>query len=97
MGYHIQYGQTMVKEEIKSKSYSKRTKYIVGIAATVALCMIFVWAGGTKWLRALFIPGDPDVTQAAFAGFVSDIRSGSSMGEAVTGFCREIIEGAKLS
>lgn len=42
-----------------------------------------------QWL----IPGDPQVTKAAFSLMMEDLRDGESFGDAVTAFCNEIIAG----
>lgn len=50
------------------------------------------WPEGTRMLREFLIPGEPTVTQAAFSEMVTEIQAGEPLGDAVTAFCRQIVE-----
>ena len=51
------------------------------------------------WIRFrgipdILIPGDAVVTRAAASDFMEHVKTGMSVGEAVTVFCQQIIDGA---
>lgn len=55
--------------------------------------------GTLLWIRSngvpdILIPGDPEVTREAAAGFVHDISDGIAVKDAATAFCRAILDGA---
>ena len=83
MGYSIQYSpQTNRKFPVKTKKNSA-TWLLTGVAVLALLL------GGWR----LLLPGDPETTRAALSHLVDDVRAGESVGDAVTAFCREIIDG----
>lgn len=94
MGYRIEYGsQGELRKPLKSKrSYS-------AIAATI--CVLALVAGaitvkhtGLTWVQEVLLPGDPAVTAAALENMVDNIKEGDSIADAVTTFCKEIVENA---
>lgn len=86
MGYSIQYSpQTNHKFPVKTKKKVSVPWLLTGVALLALLL------GGWK----LLLPGDPTVTANALSHLVEDVRSGDSVGEAVTAFCREIIDSEK--
>ena len=48
-----------------------------------------------NWVQEFLLPGDPAVTAAALENMVDNIKDGNSIAEAVTAFCREIVENAE--
>ena len=50
---------------------------------------------GLPWVQEVLLPGDPAVTAAALENMTDGLRSGDSLVEAVTAFCREIIDNAQ--
>ena len=94
MSYRIQYGPARKGERGEGPFSSKA----VGFAAFAVLAAVIVFLlaspKGAAALRGFLFPGDKAVTQAAFAEFTDSIRGGSSIGQAITAFCREIIENA---
>ena len=96
MGYTIQYGPAGKAE---AAWHAKRRKKAGAILAVCVLAVVFaamVLSGGFEEIKNYLIPGDPEVTQAAFAQFTEDIRQGDTVGDAITAFCREIIDGAEI-
>lgn len=47
---------------------------------------------GLPWVQEVLLPGDPAVTAAALENLASDLRSGTSLWDAITAFCREIMQ-----
>ena len=94
MGYRIEYGsQGELRKPLDHKrSYS---------AIAAAVCVLALVAGaiaikhaGLSWVQEVLLPGDPAVTAAALENMVENIKEGNSIAEAVTAFCREIVENA---
>lgn len=46
---------------------------------------------GAQWARHLLFPGDPQVTAGALEGMAEKLKKGSSVMDAITAFCREVI------
>lgn len=93
MGYRISYGQT------KAETYHRRkinlalplcALLVIGI---VAAGMVFPQVG--EVLRGLLFPVTDEATVTAFQDMVQQVGEGVSVGEAVTAFCREIVENAQ--
>lgn len=86
MGYKIRYGLRIPAEKKRG-----RWQYVAAIvlAVVIALLCVDIW-NGRQWL----LPGDPQVTAQALDTMVDSIREGEPLGEAITCFCREIIENA---
>lgn len=95
MGYRIMYSpedKGKYPMRIKKKSSSK------WLAAVLAVLVISIGIGkpefrekAIEWL----LPGDPGATMAAFSTLLEEIRSGDGLQEAVTAFCREILNETK--
>lgn len=91
MSYRIVYGP-----EIKRKTpVEKRWK--IWLASGIGAALILLGISG-KWnvLQKFFLPGDADVTGAALQGMVDDLKNGDSFSEAVTAFCKVIVENAEI-
>lgn len=87
MSYQIQY-ETDKQERYPMVTKRKDSSKLWIRIATVAF---FVTLLSVPSIRDFLIPGDADVTKAAFGQMIDNIREGDSLGEAVTTFCREII------
>lgn len=83
MGYTINYSPETAHKFPVKKSPKISVPWVLTGAA-----LFLLLAGGWKWL----LPGNPDVTQAAITNLVEDVQSGAPVGDAVTAFCREIID-----
>ena len=83
MGYTIRYSpETAHKFPVKKEKMLSLPWLLTGAALFLLL------AGGWKWL----LPGEPAVTQTAITHLIEDVQAGAPVGDAVTAFCREIIE-----
>ena len=94
MSYRIEYRSG---GELRKSWKPKRP---IGRVAVV-ICVLSLVAGalaikhtGLSWVKTVLLPGDPAVTAAALENMVENIRDGESLVDAVTAFCREIIENA---
>lgn len=95
MSYRIQYGPQK-GEPVKGRLSGGIVKSIAFTAFAAVIIYILSSPQATAAVRDFLFPGDPAVTKAAFAKFIDSIRGGSSVGQAITAFCREIIEGAAV-
>lgn len=91
MAYKIQYSP----ETGKRYPQTRKRRHV---DAGRWVCLLLIVAAAL-WLRLngvpdFLIPGDPDITKAAAAMFVDEIQNGSSVNDAVTVFCKEILHGA---
>ena len=88
MGYKIVYGEEL----------NLRRKSRLGIWTAVFL-LIFVtavrlaWPEGADQLRAVLEPKGETVV--AFSEMVANVGAGQGMGEAVTAFCRSVVNSAQ--
>ena len=53
------------------------------------------------WMRLygvpdFLIPGDPEVTKTAASVMVDEIKNGATVGNAITAFCKTILDGAEV-
>ena len=81
----------MVKTQIYKKSLSPGKRKIIFIITMLILCTALIW-GREGTIREFIIPGNPGITEAAFINLVTDLREGEKFGDAITTFCREIID-----
>ena len=92
MAYYIQYGKITTKERIarlrSSQTFKLYNWIFVGIlAVTISLL-------GRLGALDFLIPGDREITKAAFQTMVEDVREGERVSDALTAFCEEILAGA---
>ena len=91
MAYKIQYNPEENIRYPKPKNRKpirwKRWLFSAGILAAI------LWVR-QKGIPDFLIPGDPEITTAAAETMIANLQQGSSIHEAVTVFCREILHGA---
>lgn len=95
MGYRIEYGQPSDKKYPMPSRCSRLPWMVCGALLLFSLLTNLYWPEGREALRNLLIPGDPDVTTEAFAVMIEEVRTGEDFGDAVTSFCREILNDGK--
>ena len=93
MGYQISYENGGSRKSVPDKPVMRKRKRIVYVFI-LSVAIAFVVLLQNKSTRRYFLPGNPTVTEAAIENFVESIQSGAGIGDAVTTFCREVIEGA---
>lgn len=92
MGYRIEY-EPQTRTSGKSGRFVRRIQIL-----TAAFFLLFVllvrqaWPEGTQMLREILLPGEPSFTQTAFQTMLGDIRQGTSVQEALTVFCQQMID-----
>ena len=92
MGYQISY-ETTIKHRDR---HTGRDKRLVGMTAAflaVFLLLVnFCWPKGREVLRQILWPADTAMVEH----FVDELRYGVPLGDAVEGFCREVIQNGDL-
>ena len=89
MSYFVEYDPEL-KSRYPTLQSVKRKFPIKGVVAAASVFAAVYILAGSGVLRHL-IPGDPDVTAAAFFDMVDRIGAGESVQEAFIDFCKEII------
>lgn len=95
MGYKIMYSPEDNSKYPMRKPTKSRSRWIIPLL----LVAVLILALGRPHLRTKLedwlVPGDTDVTKAAFAAMVGQLREGENAVDAVTAFCRMIIDGSE--
>lgn len=95
MAYRIDYGS----EGVQRKTLRRKLSMPVMKAAFFVLALVAgavtIKVVGLTWVRDVLLPGDPEVTATALENMTDGLRSGESLLDAVTAFCREIIANAQ--
>ena len=92
MSFRIQYGISRHEVNSRKTKFKKWLPFLLAVIFLVAGWLISLTEIRFDWL----LPGDPEVTAAALESLRENLAAGESLGEAVTAFCREIINGAAL-
>lgn len=94
MGYQIMYSP---EDNHKYPAYKPKSKnrWLFPVVITIALLVAAGIPNVRNSLERWLIPGDAQVTKAAFSAMLDQLRTGEPIDEAVTAFCREIIAGGK--
>jgi len=92
MAYKIQYTP---EDNVRYPLYKTRSpiKWGRGIAAA-AILLAGLWFN-RHGVPDVLIPGDPQITKTAAAELIRHMREGAPVEEAVTTFCRQILDGAQ--
>lgn len=97
MGYRIAYGeQGSVTKELARDS-GKFFQYTIGFFLVFCILTATIFPEQWSVAKDLMVPGDPEVTKAAFHEMTRQLKDGEAIGDAVVTFCREVVDGAALS
>ena len=94
MAYEISYGPVKTKQP---KTRKNTPRSLILFLCTAALIIGLSITGSGDRILQWLIPGDSNVTSAAFSTMIENLRDGLPLYESVTAFCKEIIENAKIS
>lgn len=92
MAYRIDYGPPM---EIRSPKDSKAQRLRIMTAISLMLFVLgvrWLWPEGRQNLKQILLPEYASHTQVAFQEMIGMMQQGESTADAVTTFCREVIE-----
>lgn len=94
MAYRIVYGGDIPVRRKKGQRGLRLKIFTAGFLILFVLGVRQYWPAGAERLRECFLPGE-NAGQNVFEGFVSDVRGGMAVGEALTVFCRNLIQNGK--
>lgn len=95
MGYRIVYGP-MPKTVEAGRRCSYRLYWLTALFLMLLVLLVkLYWPEGVQVLRSCLLPGEMTSTEQAVNGLISDLQGGESFGDAVTVFCRQILENAR--
>lgn len=92
MGYRIDYGQPFDPKYPMPSRHSRLPWMVCAALLLFTLLTNLYWPEGRAALLDILIPGDPEITAAAFSGMLEDVQAGEDITNAVTAFCREILD-----
>ena len=91
MAYKIDYIPVGKRQYLKNRKTPEWLFPTIAVLAFFAVVLaLTAHYGSTDWL----LPGDPAVTRAALIDLIENLKAGEQFGDAVTAFCREVIQGA---
>ena len=96
MSYKIRYNQHGYGYRFTPKLLHINRRNLVYLLCAIAI-VASVYALHFDSVRRCFLPGNPEVTEAALTGFVEDLKNGESVDTAVVAFCQEIIDNGDVS
>ena len=89
MSYFVEYNPELKERYPVATKAERKLSVRPLVWGAVAIGALYIIASSGV-LRCL-IPGDPDVTTAAFSNLVNEIGDGEPVREAFVNFCKEII------
>ena len=96
LGYSIEYGASGTFETRWQTNRKKRRKAVVTMFLLGIITLVLIFSGRIKAVQDFLIPGNPEITRAAFTQFTEDIRQGNRFDDAIYTFCKEIIDHASI-
>ncbi len=96
MSYRIDYHPEEQRKQTPAGFRVSRFTMTMGCFAVFLVLVHLFWQEGAALLRQLLIPGDPDVTLAAADVLADSLSRGANPGEAITVFCRRILDHGTL-
>lgn len=97
LSYRIQYGNYPQYKTKANLTLKKRMPLIISAVAVVMILIFIVVPQIKAGLLDLLLPGDASVSGNAITAFAEDLKAGVSVGEAITEFCRFVIQNAEIS
>lgn len=96
MGYRIDYEPVNRAFQIRT-GRRLRVPLLSAVFFVIFLLLVrFCWVQGTDALRAMFFPGDWQVTGQALEALAENMRAGHTFSHSAAVFCREIIQEAGI-
>lgn len=94
MGYRIVYGEPIESAFRRTCSNGRLRTMIAALFLLFSLVVRLTWQDGAEIMREYLLPGDLTVTELAFSEMISDLQNGDPVADAVTVFCRTILNEA---
>jgi hypothetical protein len=94
LGYRIKYEGDMVITTTQP-AMNKKAKRILCIAISIcSIVMLLSVSSGLDKLKEWILPGNAKITETALNTFATDLKQGEPLDDAITAFCREILDHA---
>ena len=91
MGYKIDYGPWGKTEAAwHRRTHRKKMRAFLVVLIAAVLTVLLLRADSGK-VQQLLIPGNPEITAAAFSQLTEDVKAGEAVGDAFGAFCKQII------
>lgn len=97
MSYKILYDPELSHKYPPEKEGPAIVGWIISFLLAAALLFIMSISGVLNHVKYWILPGDPVVTEAAFADLMEGLEAGEPIAEAFTDFCVEILEDENVS
>lgn len=97
MSYRIVYGEEPLCYRRNQLRLRNVARYTLVCIVLFAVLTVGFWPSGRDALLEAILPGDAAVTRQAIVNMAENLKSGEAIGDAVTVFCREIVDGANLT
>ena len=94
MGYRVRYDGKGNARKVQTYEKWKPLYTCVLVIVFVTVCLL---TDAGEWLGSILFPGDPAATEMALNTMLTSLREGESLSEAVTTFCRDILDNAGIS
>ena len=93
MSYKIQYSpeSAHIYPAIQKRKRIDLHKWFGFAVVVAAVVWIRLWG-----IPDFLLPGDPEITKEAMSFFMDEIRNGIAVKDAVTTFCKIILDGAEI-
>ena len=94
MGYMIQYDPEQNVRYPSAVAVTGRKVWRKMLLILVVVVLLGTAILYRDYLMRCFLPGDGEITALALEELIRDFQTGTPLGEAITTFCREIVESA---
>lgn len=91
MGYRVEY-DISGKRVFVNTDKEKRRKRLARFVCILSVMAVLVHGIVDRWIWDFLFPGYNDSTVDAAENMIAQIREGAPIGDAVTAFCKEIIQ-----
>ena len=92
MSHRIDYGGAVPTKYGRKRDGNSLRMMTAVFLILFALAVGQFWPRGREVLQEFLLPGEPTLTEQAFSGLVHDLSQGINLEDAMTVFCRQIIE-----
>ena len=89
--YRITYAYQSPPPQQKRNSFSRLRTMTASYLLFFSLLVRLFFPAGCAQLRTVLLPDPENVTQAALGGFMSDLRNGERLDDALYTFCEHIV------
>lgn len=97
MGYRIEYDPKLKRKYPIKVRFGNRKMLLLTVVVLGAFILGLIGVNNRSDFKNWLLPGNPQVTEAALSSMIADIRAGEHVKDAITAFCLEIMENAKIN